>query len=76
MGAGGSVSEIIQPECEVQNSPPYNVQVKNHWSYTSTLPTCLHDVDSSNITFYTENVVQALLVSLLAHLKDIRRNAT
>jgi len=53
---GVLLSEIFQPGLEVQDSPPYSAHVKNEWGYTSTRPTCLHDVDSSNFTFYIENV--------------------
>jgi hypothetical protein len=30
----------------------YSAEVKNKWNYTSTAPTCLHDVDRKNLTFY------------------------
>jgi hypothetical protein len=31
-------------------STPSKVEVKNKWSYTSTLPTCFHGVDRENFT--------------------------
>ena len=37
---------------EVNHSPPSGSDAMNEWKYTPTSPTCLHDVDRSNITFY------------------------
>jgi hypothetical protein len=37
---------------EIQIKPPLSsTEVRNGWSYTSTPPTCLHDVDRNNFTF-------------------------
>jgi hypothetical protein len=36
----------------VNHSPPSRFGVKNEWSYTSTLSTCLHSMDKENFTFY------------------------
>jgi hypothetical protein len=31
--------------------PSSRVEVKNKWSYASSSPVCLHDVDRENLTF-------------------------
>jgi len=33
---------LKQLGCEADHSPPSSAEVKNAWSYTSTLPVCLH----------------------------------
>ena len=37
---------------EVEQSPPYNADDKNEWSYTSNDPICLHGVDKEYVAFY------------------------
>jgi hypothetical protein len=46
---------VKQQGREVNHSPPSSAEVKNEWSYTSTLPTCLHGVDRENFNFVTFN---------------------
>jgi len=36
MGRGDSLPRVKRPEREADHSPPYNVEVKNVWGYTST----------------------------------------
>ena len=36
---------------EFDHSGPSGAEVKNEWSFTSTTPTCLQDVDGANFTF-------------------------
>jgi hypothetical protein len=31
--------------------PPFSIEFTNHWSYTSTPPTCLHNVERAKFTF-------------------------
>jgi hypothetical protein len=45
-----SFSEIKRRGCEVEHANPSSAKI-NGWSYTSTLPTCLHGVDSGNFKF-------------------------
>jgi hypothetical protein len=40
---------------ELNHTPPSVAEVKNEWSYTSTLPICLHVVDWENFIFYNSN---------------------
>jgi len=37
---------------EVNHQLPHSTNIKNEWSYTSTPPNCLHDVDRENLKFY------------------------
>jgi hypothetical protein len=41
-GGGGSYPEGIDAGCEADHLPPSNAVVMNAWSYTFTLPVCLH----------------------------------
>jgi len=41
---GGSYLGIKRPGREANYSPPSNVEFKNAWSYTSTLPIRIHDL--------------------------------
>ena len=43
MGTAG-LSGVKRPGCEVNHSPPSNVEVKNKWSHTSTTHIGLHVV--------------------------------
>lgn len=43
---------VKQPGHEGDHSPPFGAEVKNEYSYTSTLAICLHGVDRDNFTFY------------------------
>jgi len=43
--------EVKRPEHELGHSPPSSAEVKNKWSYTSYLPTCLHGVNSDSFNF-------------------------
>jgi hypothetical protein len=36
---------------EIDRSPSTGVEIKNEWSYTSTLSVCPHDVDRDNLTY-------------------------
>jgi len=44
MGTGAFSLRIKRPGREVDHSPPPSAEVKNAWSYTSTLPVHLHSV--------------------------------
>jgi hypothetical protein len=44
MGTKGSFLGVKRPGCEADNSPPSNAEVKNAWSYNSTLSKRLHGV--------------------------------
>jgi len=48
----GSFPDTQQLGCEVNNSPPSSVEVKNEWSYTSAAPIRLHGMNTENFTFY------------------------
>jgi hypothetical protein len=49
----GSIQRVEGPAREVKYSLPCRADVRNEWSYTSTLPMCLHGVDIVNVNFYT-----------------------
>jgi hypothetical protein len=44
MGTRGSFPGVKRPGREANHSPPSTAEVKNAWSYTSTLPICLQGV--------------------------------
>jgi len=44
MGTGGSFSEVKRPGRESDHSPTSSAEVKNAWSYISSLPIRLHGV--------------------------------
>jgi hypothetical protein len=44
MATRGSFPGVRRPGCEADHSPPSSAEVKNAWSYTSTLPIRLHGV--------------------------------
>jgi hypothetical protein len=44
MGIGSSFPGVKRPGREADHSPPTSVEVKNAWSYISTLPRRLHGV--------------------------------
>jgi len=46
---------VKHPVCEVNNSPPISVKVKNEWSYTFDHPICLHGVDG-DILYIRTNI--------------------
>jgi hypothetical protein len=54
---------IKRPGLDVDRSPPSNAEVKNEWSYTSTPPICLYDVDG--VTFV---IILFSLVAFHPHL--------
>jgi hypothetical protein len=47
---GGVGWEVKWLRHEVDHSPPSSDEVKSEWSYTSTLPICLHVMDRDNFT--------------------------
>jgi len=51
MGTGGSFLGLKQPGCEVNHSPPSNIEVTNEWSCTSDSPTCLQCMGRKHYTF-------------------------
>jgi len=53
MGTGGSFPALKQLWHEISHSPPSSAEVKNDWSYTSTPPVCLCDMDRDNCTCLT-----------------------
>jgi hypothetical protein len=44
-------ARIKRPQREADNDPPSGADVKSEWSYTSTPPICLHEVDTDSFTF-------------------------
>jgi hypothetical protein len=46
------ISGVGQPEHEVSRSSPSTAKVKNEWSYNSTRPIYLHDMDRDNFTLF------------------------
>ena len=60
------VSGVELPGCEVNHPPSTSVEVKNEWSYTSTLPIWLHGVDMENFSSraFPESSIE---VTYLAH---------
>jgi hypothetical protein len=48
----GILPGLKQLGCEADHSPPSTAQVKDKWSYTSTLDICHHVVDFVNFTFF------------------------
>jgi hypothetical protein len=50
-GYRGSFLGVNQPGREDNNLPTSSSKVKNEWSYTSDLRTCLHGMDKENFTF-------------------------
>ena len=60
------VSGVKLPVCEVNHSPTTSAEVKNEWSYTSTLPIWLHGVDIENFSSHAfpESSIQ---LTYLAH---------
>ena len=53
-GYRGSFPLVKRPGREANQSPPSSADV-NECSFTSSPPTCLHDVDSDNITVTLRN---------------------
>ena len=52
-GSGPTNSPVSWlPKCEFDQLTPSSAKVKNEWSYTSTSPLCVHDVDRGSFTFY------------------------
>ena len=48
----GSFSMIKRPDREVTTQTPYNDEVKNQWSITSSPSVCVNGVDGDNFTHY------------------------
>ena len=46
----GSFPEVKRSGRDVDQSHPSSAETKNEWSYTSTLPICLHDVGRGKFT--------------------------
>jgi hypothetical protein len=42
---------VSKLKCEVDHSSPSSAEVKNEYSYTSTLPVCLYGVERDKFTF-------------------------
>jgi len=59
-----------RPLCEANHSPPSSAEVKNEWSYTSTPPTCLHDVDRNNFTLLCRYIKGKYVYKLLSVLTE------
>jgi len=51
MGTGVVSRRVERPGRDADHSPPSSVEIKNEWSYTSTLPMRLHGVFRDNHTF-------------------------
>ena len=49
--------EVKRPEREIDHCSPSRVEVKNEWSYNSTLPIRLHGVHGDNFTANTEDII-------------------
>ena len=43
--------EETRPLCEADRSPPFSAEVKNAWSYTPSIRTCLHGLYRENCLF-------------------------
>jgi hypothetical protein len=52
MGTGGSFPEVKRPRRDVDHTPPARAEVTNKWSYTSTPPICLYNVDRENFYLF------------------------
>jgi hypothetical protein len=52
----GFIPEVKRLVHDFDHLPLSSAEVKNEWSYSSTLPICLHGVDRDNLTlpFYGE----------------------
>ena len=49
-GYHGSLPLVNRPGRDADHSPPSSAEVRNDWSYTSTLRICLNYVDRNNLT--------------------------
>jgi hypothetical protein len=49
--------EMKRPEREIDHWSPSRAEVKNEWSYKSTLPIRLHGVHGDKFTANTEDVI-------------------
>ena len=49
-GYRGSFPRVKLPVHEVDHPPSSSAEVKDEWSYTSSPPVCLHDVDRKGFT--------------------------
>jgi len=61
-GRGNICLDVKWPGHEVDHSPPSRAKVKKGWSYTSTLPTCLHGI-------YWDNFPLLFFPNLALHLQ-------
>jgi hypothetical protein len=70
MRARGSFLGGKWPGCDVDHSPSSKAEVKNEWSYTSTLPICLHGMYVDNFTLMYWSLVSSSPVKNLWLLED------
>ena len=52
MDVGGGRLRVKRLGREADHSHPSSAEVKNKWSYASTVPVCLHGMYRDNVTFY------------------------
>ena len=65
----GSFNREKRPGREFHHSPTPSAEIKNEWSYTSTLPICLHWVYRDIFTFTADNFTDYIIVSWI-HTKS------
>jgi len=51
-GYRGSFPGLIRSGRDFNHSPQSSAEVKKEWSYTSSPPLCLHDVDRENVALF------------------------
>jgi hypothetical protein len=67
MGIGFRPPGAKRPGREVNHPFPSSAEVKNEWSYTSTLPVCCHHLDRENFTS---------TFTFTSHRKELTQNST
>jgi len=66
---------VKKPELEVYRLPPSTAEVENEWSYTSGLPTRLHDVEREYVIFTGALVkLRKATVSFVMSVRPSARN--
>ena len=56
---------VNQPRREIDHSCSSSAEITNKWKYTSTPPTCLHDVDRDKATRFLVSHLQRVLLQKL-----------
>jgi len=68
-GYRASSPGIRRPGHDVNHSPPSSTEAKNEWSYASTPPVRLRDVDSKHFTFFTSSFCRYKITTWRLHTK-------